>query len=112
MAQGQYDQAAALLDGWKGPADWQAYARFNLGVALLRSGKTAQGEQQLDAVGQLAGDSEELLALRDKANLALGYILLQNKDAARAGIIWNAYACKDRFPIRRCSLSVGGLRTG
>jgi Tetratricopeptide repeat len=84
MAQGQYDQAAALLDGWKGPADWQAYARFNLGVALLRSGKTAQGERQLDAVGQLAGDSEELLALRDKANLALGYVLLQNKDAARA----------------------------
>ena len=84
MAQGQYDQAAALLDGWQGPADWQAYARFNLGVALLRSGKTAQGERQLDAVGQLADDSEELLALRDKANLALGYVLLQNKDAARA----------------------------
>lgn len=84
MAQGQYDQAAVLLDGWKGPADWQAYARFNLGVALLRSGKTAQGEKQLDAVGQLTGDSEELLALRDKANLALGYVLLQNKDSARA----------------------------
>ncbi len=84
MAQGQYDQAAVLLDGWKGPADWQAYARFNLGVALLRSGKTAQGEKQLDAVGQLTSDSEELLALRDKANLALGYVLLQNKDAARA----------------------------
>ncbi len=84
MAQGQYDQAAVLLDGWKGPADWQAYARFNLGVALLRSGKTAQGERQLDAVGQLTSDSEELLALRDKANLALGYTLLQNKDAARA----------------------------
>ncbi len=84
MAQGHYDQAAALLDGWQGPADWQAYARFNLGVALLRSGKTVQGEQQLDTVGQLTDDSEELLALRDKANLALGYTLLQNKDAVRA----------------------------
>ncbi len=84
MAQGHYDQAAALLDGWKGPTDWQAYARFNLGVALLRSGKAAQGERQLDTVGQLSSDSEELLALRDKANLALGYTLLQQKDAARA----------------------------
>ena len=84
MGQGQYDQAAALLDGWQGPADWQAYARFNLGVAWLRGGKVAQGERQLDAVGTLTSDNEELLALRDKANLALGYALLQSKDTARS----------------------------
>lgn len=77
MYQGKYPEAIRALDNWKGPVTWQAYAQFNLGVALVRSGKLDEGVHMLDAVGQIDRSNRELDALRDKANLALGYALLQ-----------------------------------
>ena len=84
MYLGRYDEAVRLLEGWRGNNAWTAYARFNLGVALLRSERLEQGTQLLDRVGQIRTTHEELLALRDKANLALGYALLQAGQAAAA----------------------------
>ena len=77
MAMGRFDAAAAVLDGWKGPEGWLPYARYNLGVAFVRLSRFDDGTRQLDRVGQSSPDSEELLDLRDKANLALGYAYLQ-----------------------------------
>lgn len=48
-----------------------AYAQFNLGVALMRHGDINAATVALDRVGTLVSSSDELLALRDKANLAL-----------------------------------------
>ena len=84
MYLGRYDEAVRLLEGWRGNNAWTAYARFNLGVALLRSERLEQGTQLLDRVGQIRTTNEELLALRDKANLALGFALLQSGQAAAA----------------------------
>ena len=75
---GQYDEAIALLRDWHGTDEWSAYARFNLGVAMVRSGRIPDAERVLDDVGTLEGRGEELSALRDKANLALGYAFLRN----------------------------------
>ena len=77
LAQGKYDEAVAALRGWKGPRTWAAYAQFNLGVALVRSGHLDEGVHELDALGRLALPGAEGAALRDKANLAMGYALLQ-----------------------------------
>ncbi len=77
LRQGRYDEAVALLNGWKGPAEWMAYARFNLGVALVRAGRLSESDPVLSTVGTLASDKEELLALKDRANLALGFAYLQ-----------------------------------
>jgi len=74
---GRFDEAIQLLNGWKGPADWMAYARFNLGVALVRAGRLSEADPVLSAVGTLASDKEELLALKDRANLALGFAYMQ-----------------------------------
>lgn len=84
MRQGRFDQAITLLQNWSGPSDWMAYARFNLGVALARSNRLADADPLLDAVGTLDTQDEELLALRDKANLALGFAWLQAGQPARA----------------------------
>src|ERR1700724_389863 len=35
LRQGRFDEAVQLLKDWRGPADWMAYAQFNLGVALV-----------------------------------------------------------------------------
>jgi hypothetical protein len=81
---GRDDDAIAALSNWHGPPDWTAYAQYNLGVALVRKGRLNDAMRYLDRVGQMATANEELLALRDKANLALGFALLQAKRAAEA----------------------------
>jgi len=60
------------------------YVRYNLGVALVRSGSVARGSELLDEIGVEPGSSEELRSLRDKANVALGFAALQAKDPERA----------------------------
>ena len=88
MAQGRYTEAAAALDGWSDASGWADYARFNLGVALVRSGDSSRGRPLLAAVGPMQARSDEQLALRDRANLALGFALLQERepDAAAAAL--------------------------
>ncbi|HVQ24536.1 MAG TPA: tetratricopeptide repeat protein, partial [Planctomycetota bacterium] len=80
----RYDQAIAELSNWQGPRYWLAYGQFNLGVALVRAGEPARGLALLDAVGQLETQWPELMALRDKANLAIGYAHLQAGEPAAA----------------------------
>jgi hypothetical protein len=84
MRQGRYDDAIAALSNWHGPPDWTAYAQFNLGVALVRKDRLADAMPYLDRVGRIETRSEELLSLKDKANLALGFALLQAQRAADA----------------------------
>ncbi len=84
MRQGRYDDAITLLRAWRGAPSWTAYANFNLGVALVRLGRLDDAIPFLDSVGRIESRSEEFLALKDKANLALGFALLQGKRAEEA----------------------------
>jgi hypothetical protein len=84
MGQARFREAARLLDGLDATSEWQAYGRINLGVALVRAGDLSAGAQALDVVGTAAVSSPELLSLRDKANLALGYARLQANEPALA----------------------------
>src|ERR1700682_1613652 len=86
MREQRYDDAIARLKSWQGPADWMAYARFNLGVALVRAGRLPEADPILTAVGTLQTDSEELLTMRDKGRLALASASLQAARAARARV--------------------------
>ena len=78
IRQGRYDEAVQRLSAWHGPPDWMAYAQFNLGVALVRENRIADADPHLAAVGTLPTEDEELLSLRDRANLALGFAYLQS----------------------------------
>ncbi len=78
MAQGRFDEALAALTAWRSPSDeWVGYAKYNVGVALVRLGRIEEGARVLDEIGQIEPTSPELEALRDKANVALGYAWLQ-----------------------------------
>ena len=81
---GEYDRAIALLQNWKDDTEWASYARFNIGVALVRSGRVEQARELLGDLGRLDPYNEELTSLRDKANLALGYALLQDGQPSAA----------------------------
>ena len=86
MRQQRFDDAIALLRGWHGPADWTAYAGFNLGVSLVRAGRLAEADPILTQVGTLNVHSAEMLNLRDKANLALGFAYLQADQSDKARV--------------------------
>ena len=82
--QGKLEEAIQLLSTWRGTYNWSAYARFNLGVALARSNRLADADTFLTGVGTMPAGSEELRALRDRANLALGFAYLQGSEPAKA----------------------------
>ena len=78
---GSYDAAIVRLGNWKGKTEWASYAKFNVGVALVRSGRVDDAAELLNDLGKMNPFNDELLALRDKANLAMGYALLQDGQA-------------------------------
>ncbi|MBV8062401.1 MAG: hypothetical protein JOY51_02350 [Nevskia sp.] len=62
----------------------QAYAGYNQGVALLRQGRAAEGAALLETVAAGKAAGEEAAALRDQADLVLGYAQLRNHTGANA----------------------------
>lgn len=78
MSQGRFADALNALEAWKKPGDaWVGYAKYNIGVSLVRLGRIDDGARVLDEVGKLEPKTPQLAALRDKANVALGYAWLQ-----------------------------------
>ena len=78
MSQERFEEALAALESWRRPSDeWVGYAKYNVGVALVRLGRVEEGARVLNEVGTLDPENPALAALRDKANVALGYAWLQ-----------------------------------
>jgi len=86
MARGDYAAAVNVLESLSKTTSVGLYARYNLGVALVRAGETERGMALLDEVGKSPALTEEFKALRDKANVALGFAALteEKPEAARA----------------------------
>jgi hypothetical protein len=84
MYQGKFDEAIQQLVMWKGSPAWSAYARFNLGVALVRQKRLSDADPFLTAVGTMFAETPEMLALKDRSNLALGFAYLQADQPAKA----------------------------
>ncbi len=87
MARQDYAGAAAVLDAIKGSPTAGLYARFNLGVALIKTAgpnEVERGVKLLDEVGQAPGPNEEIRSLRDRANVALGFAALQGQKPREA----------------------------
>lgn len=82
MARADHAGAAALLAAL--PPSASLYARYNLGVALVKSGDPAKGGALLDQIGQQPAANEEQRSLRDRANVALGFAALQGRQPAEA----------------------------
>lgn len=57
--------------------DWQTYAKYNLGISLIKSGQNVEGTKLLNEIGSLQTEDTELKALRDKTNVALGYAYIR-----------------------------------
>ncbi|MEE4381766.1 MAG: hypothetical protein V2J02_07200 [Pseudomonadales bacterium] len=75
------DAAADTLAGWESKDRMAPFAHFNRAVALVRSGRPDEGLALLDTVGR---DPVTPAPLRDRANLAAGYSLLETREPDRA----------------------------
>jgi len=84
MARGEYKQAVKVLQELPSDNDNEAFAKYNLGIALYKSQQQILGAEHLDAVGLVKTNHPEVKALRDKANLALGFALLSAEDSKKA----------------------------
>jgi len=84
MEMGKDAEAAKILGKASAPKGWEEYLRINRGIALLRAGEIKEGQKTLDKLGKRRSGDEELRALRDRANLGLGYELLRRGNSEQA----------------------------
>jgi hypothetical protein len=85
IASGRFEEAIATLAALQGARNIEGFRRYNLGIALLQSGKIEEGRNQLDRAGQVAGSDPDIKAIRDRSNLVVGKSMLDDSefDAAR-----------------------------
>jgi Tetratricopeptide repeat len=88
MARQAYREAAKMLAGLPKEHSAGPYVRYNLGVALIKTGEIEDGIAMLEFVGRGKAADEEARSLRDRANLALGMAALreQRPDLAKTAL--------------------------
>ncbi|MGB5338437.1 MAG: tetratricopeptide repeat protein [Gammaproteobacteria bacterium] len=84
MSLDQNLQAAQVLEPWQGAPALAAFAHYNRGIALVRAGDHAQAVPALEMAVGMPAKGEELLALRDKARLSLGYAFARTEKYEQA----------------------------
>lgn len=84
LAERRYGDAAEALTELDNSDRQSPYTRYNLAVALINDGRAPQGLTVLDRVGRLVPADLEELALRDRANLSLGWHFLQAQQGGTA----------------------------
>lgn len=81
---GKFSEAINILKSIENVKPLQGYSGYNLGVAFFLNGNEQDGLLQLDKVGQIESGDERVLSMRDKANLVLGFRLLEAKKPGEA----------------------------
>lgn len=83
MKRGDYAQSSKLLDSMRGKTGGVPFARFNSAVSYLQAKDKNKALPLLVQIGDGPAETDELRALRDRANLGLGYIhLFEDKNKA------------------------------
>jgi hypothetical protein len=100
MANGRYADAAGILRGLQDAKGLEGFTTYNLGIALIKDGKELEGRQYLDLTGQISGVDDVTLAIKDKANLVLGFKLLKEKDYEGAKLVLDRVRLNGPFSNR------------
>lgn len=77
-------EAAEIFADLQDSDEFGVYAAYNLGIASLRSGRVTEAQAQLQRAGQFDARDAAGFAARDKANLVLGTLHLENERYAEA----------------------------
>src|SRR5512143_2117224 len=100
MANGRFAEAARILGDLQDAKSLQGFAAYNLGIAQIKDGKELEGRRHLDRTGQINANDELTLAIRDKANLVLGFKLFKEKDYEGAKLVLDRVRLNGPFSNR------------
>jgi len=89
LAQERPEASMASLEKLEDSKSYGGFAAYNLGIALLQSGRHTESLVQLEKAGLVETDDPGELAIRDKANLVLGTIFLEEGAYDQAVPIFN-----------------------
>jgi len=78
LAQGRPADSIGVLKGLQDSEGFGSFATYNLGIAYLQDGQRQSALDQLERAGQFVTEDPAELAIRDKSNLVLGTILLED----------------------------------
>jgi len=81
LAQGRPEASVDVLKRLQNSKSYAGFAAYNLGIAYLQAGQQEAAREQLDKAGRIESDDPGELAIRDKANLVLGTMLLEGGQA-------------------------------
>jgi predicted negative regulator of RcsB-dependent stress response len=84
LAQGKQLESVDVLKGLRSSDEYSGFASYNLGIAYLQNGQRALAIEQLDRAGQIKTSDASELAIRDKSNLVLGTVLLEDGEFERS----------------------------
>jgi len=89
LAQGRPLDAVPVLEGLVKSNEYGGFAAYNLGIAWHEDGQRSKALEQLNIAGMMRSDEPGDDAIRDKANLVLGTIYLENEEFADAASVLN-----------------------
>lgn len=84
LAQGKPEDSIGILEKLTGSNSFGGFASYNLGIAYLQDGQRQKALEQLEKAGLTQTDDPAELAIRDKSNLVLGTVLLEDGEYERA----------------------------
>ena len=84
IATGRFADAISLLQKLQNEESLEGFVDYNLGIALIQHGQEKEGLLHLDKVGQMRSSKPAVLAIKDKANLTLGYRMLESGSPQQA----------------------------
>jgi len=75
----RFTDAIGILEDIESISKVEGFSGYNLAIAYIGNDNIEKGILQLDKVGQIVSNDKTVLAIKDKANLVLGYKLMENK---------------------------------
>ncbi|MBI3171862.1 MAG: hypothetical protein HYZ32_04620 [Hydrocarboniphaga effusa] len=97
LAQNRYNEAIEVINAGGALDELPPALRYNLAVALIKDGREVEGRRQLNGVGTMDVKDQDTLALRDKANLTLGYQYLQAQQGKNAKAVFGRIRTQGPF---------------
>jgi len=84
LAQARPEESLEVLEKLQGSESYSAFSAYNLGIAYLQAGRRTEALEQLERAGLISTEDAAELAIRDKANLVLGTIYLEEGEYEQA----------------------------
>jgi tetratricopeptide (TPR) repeat protein len=84
LAQERSEESLVVLEKLQDSKSYGGFAAYNLGIAYLQGGRHTEAVAQLERAGLIDTDDPAELAIRDKANLVLGTVYLEEENFQQA----------------------------